>query len=207
MGKRQNKRLSEIQAKAASQPVKPDPWEIITYHGWRMSRYTAASIKVLEETLGYELSILQGPYHTSFSGSAGTHDLDGVIDLAPYRARRKCAVARRHSWAMWIRPYNWDGKGGGRHLHGCLLKAKPMADLAEWQRDVAYPNKWDGLVGNSADTFPVHPDLVRFNYDAWWHDHLLDQQIKGLTAYINRLLDKLSAARAERKRLQAKRDN
>lgn len=207
MGKRQEKRIADIKAKAAAQQEAPDPWGIVTFRGWKMSRYTAAAIRVLEEHLGYELTIVQGPYHKGVSGSAGTHDLDGVIDLAPYRARRKCAVARRNSWAMWIRPYNWDGKGGGRHLHGCLLKAKPMAELAKWQRDVAYPNHWDGLSGNNHDNFPVHPELARFDYNEWWHDQLLDEQIKGVTATINRLLDKLAAARARRKMLIEKKNH
>lgn len=206
MGTRQDNRLRDIKAKAAKQKNKPDPDEIITFRGWKMSRYTATALRVLEELLGFELTILQGPYNPgSVGASAGTHDEDGVVDLAPFRAKKKCTVARRNSWAIWIRPTNWDGRGGVKHLHGCLLRAHPMAPLAMTQRDVAYPAHRDGLASNSIDTFPVHPLLKRFDYAEWWHDELLDDRIKGLTNFINRTIDKLSAARAKRKRLQAER--
>lgn len=203
MGKKQDKRIQDIRTKASAQKTKPDPWEIVTFRGWRMSRYTATALRVLEELLGFELSLVQGPYNKGVDDSAGTHDLDGVVDLAAYRAKKKCTIARRHSWAMWIRPYNWDGQGGMKHLHGCLLRARPMAALAQQQRDVAYPNKQNGLSGGGHDSFPVHPELETFDYNEWWHDKLLDDRIRGLTATINRLVDKLSAARAKRKRLQA----
>lgn len=204
MGRKQEKRIRDIKAKSAAQKTKPDPWEIIVFRGWRMSRYTAAALRFLEELLGFELSIVQGPYNKSVGASAGTHDEDGVVDLAAYRAKKKCTVARRHSWAIWIRPTNWDGKGGMKHLHGVLLRAKNVASLAEWQRDTAYPNKWDGLSGNNRDTFPYHPELERFNYNEWWHDQLLEEKIRGVTATINKYLDMLSAARARRKRLKKK---
>jgi hypothetical protein len=77
-----------------------------------------------------------------------------------------------------------------------------MASLAVYQLETAYPARRDGLAGNGVDTFPYHPPLERFNYDAWWHDQLLDQQIDGLTAKINGWLDKVSTARAVRKRLR-----
>lgn len=201
MGKKQDRRIAEHKARAAAQTTKPDPDEIIYFRGWKMSRYTAAAIRFLEEVLGFELTILQGPYNKSVGASAGTHDKDGVIDLAPYRWRKKVKAARFHSWAMWHRVAVaglW-----GEHCHGVLKRAKPMAALAVWQLETAYPNHWDGLDGNRHDNFPYHPELERFNYNDWYHDELLDDRIRGLTATINRLVDKLSAARAERKRLRA----
>lgn len=200
MGRKQMKRLQDIRAKAAAQVVKPDPDEIITFRGWRMSRYTAAALKVLEEKLGFELNLIQGPYNKSVGASAGTHDKDGVVDLSPYRWKAKVKVARFNSWSMWHRvaTSSW-----GEHCHGCLKRATPMADLAVWQLETAYPNRWDGLSGNNHDNFPYHPELERFDYNKWWHDQLLDDRIQGATATINRLLDKLSAARAQRKRLRA----
>lgn len=204
MGKRQEKRLANHRAKAKAQAVKPDPNEIITFRGWKMTRYTAAAISVLEEKLGFELTLLQGPFNPgAVSGSAGTHDLDGVIDLAPFRARKKCTVSRQNSWASWIRPVNWDGQGGSKHIHQALLKAK-VASLAANQRDVAYPAHRNGLASNEVDHFKPHPELFPFNYNDWWHDALLDKRIRGINATINRLLDRLSAARARRKRLQDK---
>lgn len=175
--------------------------EIITYKGWRMSRYTAAAISVLQEKLGYELSIVQGPYNKGVGASAGTHDLDGVIDLSSWRSTQKVTVARRNSWAMWPRkelPGVW-----GAHCHGVLKRAKPMASLAVQQLEVSYPNHTDGLASESYDSFPVHPPLSAFNYNEWWHDKLLDQKIDGVSARINTFVDKLSAARAAKKRLKA----
>lgn len=204
MGKKQDKRIQQHKAKAKAQVNKPDPDEIITYHGWKMTRYTAAAIKQLEEILGFELTLLQGPFNPGgVSGSAGTHDLDGVIDLSPFRARKKCTVSRMNSWASWIRPLNWDGAGGGKHVHQVLDHAT-VASLAAQQRDVAYPAKRDGLAGNNVDNFVPHPQLKRFDYNEWWHDELLDAQIKGVTARINKLVDKLSAARARRRQLKKK---
>jgi hypothetical protein len=202
MGKRQEKRLKNIRDKAAAQKNKPDPDEIITFRGWKMSRYTAAAIRFLEEKLGFEVSLVQGPYNQSVDASAGTHAKDGVIDLSSYRARKKVTVARNNSWAMWPR----EAVAGlwGAHCHGVLKRAKPMAALAVWQLETAYPNKWDGLSGNNHDNFPSHPQLERFDYNEWWHDGLLDDRIKGVTATINRLVDKLSAERERRKRLRAK---
>lgn len=201
MSKRRTaKRLDAHRAAAKRQTKKPDRDEIITFRGWKMSRYTAAAIRVFEEKLGYQLELVQGPYNTSVGASAGTHDKDAVIDLSAYRRRQKVKVGRRNSWAIWPRkdrPGLWSS-----HCHGVLKRARDMASLAVWQLEVAYPNKWDGLSGNNPDKFPVHPELERFNYNEWWHDQLLDQKISGVTATINRLLDRVAAEREKRRRLR-----
>lgn len=204
MGKRkQEKRLQAIKAKAAAQRTKPDPWEIVVFRGWHMSRYTAAAIRVLEEKLGFELTLLQGPFNAGgVGGSAGTHDEDGVVDLSSWRARRKCAVSRLNHWASWVRPLNWDGAGGIKHVHQCLKRAQPMASLAVSQLEVDYPARRDGLASHAVDHFVPHPELERFDYNEWWHDRLLDERIKGITATINRLLDQVAAKRAQRQRLR-----
>lgn len=203
MSRRSRERRLEAHREAArTTPKKPDPAEIITYKGWRMSRYTAAAIAVLQEKLGFELTLVQGPYNKGVGASAGTHDLDGVIDLSSWRKSKKVSVARHNSWAMW--PRAALANVWGAHCHGVLKRAKPMASLAVFQLETAYPNHWDGLSGNGHDDFPVHPTLDRFNYDEWWHDKLLDQRIDGLSARINTYVDKLAAARETRKRLRAK---
>lgn len=202
MSRRSRERRLEAHREAArKQRVKPNPAEIITYKGWRMSRYTAAAIAVLQEKLGYELTLTQGPYNKGVGASAGTHDLDGVIDLSSWRSSQKVTVARRNSWAMWPRkdiPGVWSA-----HCHGVLKRAKPMASLAVHQLEVSYPNHTDGLASENYDSFPAHPTLERFDYNAWWHDQLLDQKIDGVSARINTYVDKLAAARREKKRLKA----
>lgn len=203
MSRRTERRLAEHRAAARKQRTKPDPAEIITFKGWRMSRYTAAAIKVLEEKLGFELTIVQGPYNKGVGASAGTHDLDGVIDLSSWRASKKVTVARRNSWAMW--PRKELAGVWGAHCHGVLKRAKPMASLAVFQLETAYPNRWDGLASNGLDTFPVHPALERFDYNEWWHDKLLDARIDGVSARINTYVDKLAAQRQLKKRLKAQR--
>lgn len=204
MGQRRiEQRLARHRDAARATTDKPDPNEIITFRGWRMSRYTAAAFTVYEEHVGFEMDIVQGPYNKTVSGSAGTHDEDGVFDLAPYRWRLKVKVGRRNSFAIWHRPAipgTW-----GEHEHGVLKRPEHLAPLAQWQLDVAYPNKWDGLDGNHHDDFPYHPVIERFDYNEWWHDKLLDKKIDGVNAYINRLVDKLSGARAKKKRLKKQR--
>lgn len=204
MSKRTERQLAKHLAAARKQKTKPDPWELITYKGWKMSRYTAAAIAVLEAKLGFVINLTQGPYNKgSVGASAGTHDLDGVIDLSPYRWRKKVKVARSNSWAMWPRP---TLKGvWSKHCHGVLKRAKPMAALAVSQLEVSYPARRDGLAGNGVDGFPYHPILETFDYNEWWHDELLTQQIDGLSAKINGWLDKVSTARAVRKRLREQR--
>lgn len=201
-------RLADNLTKAQSERAKgvpmPDPFEIIEFRGWQMSRYTAAAVAVLELRLGYELTIMQGPYNDG-SRSAGTHLKDGVIDLAPYQARRKARVARDHCWAAFYREPNWDGRGGGEHVHMVLNRPRDVDPLAEWQRDVAYPNHWNGLVGNGPDNMTYHPDLKEFNYAAWWHAGLLDQKITGLNARIATTRERLSSLRARRKLLRQRR--
>lgn len=200
------RRLEAHREAARKQRTKPDPWELITFKGWRMSRYTAAAIKVLEEKLGFELTLVQGPYNKGVGASAGTHDLDGVIDLSSWRKRKKVRTARANSWAMWPRkdlPGVWSS-----HCHGVLKRAKPMASLAVHQLEVSYPAHTDGLASESFDAFPYHPQLERFDYNEWWHDQLLESRISGLSARINTWVDKTQAARLQRKRLRKqKRDN
>ena len=198
------KRLARHRAAADRTPLKPDPNEIITFRGWKMSRRTAAAVKVYEEKLGFELTIVQGPYHTGVGASAGTHDRDGVIDLAPYRWRKKVRVGRANSWAIWHRPpipNLW-----GEHEHGVLKGTRDLAPLAATQL-TQYDEHTDGLAGHAHDGFPFHPALEPFNYNAWWHDQLLTTQIKGVSATINKLLERLSAARARRKQLQQRKQH
>ena len=57
--KSRKRRLDQHRAAARRQTTKPDRDEIITFRGWKMTRYTAASLRVMEERLGYELSIVQ----------------------------------------------------------------------------------------------------------------------------------------------------
>ena len=197
------RRLQNQLREARKRKVKPDPAEIITYKGWRMSRYTAAAIAVFELKLGFELTLVQGPYNKGVGASAGTHDLDGVIDLSAYKWRKKVTVGRQNSWAIWHRP----ARAGvwGEHCHGVLNRAKPMAALAVQQLEVAYPAHRNGLADNGFDPFPVHPALEKFDYNEWWSDELLTQQIDGLSAKIAGWRDKISAARAVKKKLKAQR--
>jgi hypothetical protein len=203
----QASRLKAHLDKARATTLKPDPREIITFRGWKMTRYTATSLRVVEEILGYELTLVQGPYNDTVDASANTHDRDGVVDLAPFDAERKVKVMRANSWAIWIRPKNWDGRGGGKHEHGVLKAPWDVNELAEWQRDVAYPNGWDGLKGNNPDTFGFHPELTRFSYNDWWHDELLTTRITGINARIKTLRERISALKRRRELLKERRDD
>lgn len=70
----------------------------------------------------FTLSFPQGSYSTSVAASGGTHAGGGVADVhcLGYDTNTKVVMMRYFRAVLgfgWHRPYNWDGAGGGEHMH------------------------------------------------------------------------------------------
>lgn len=160
-----------------------DAYQRVKFRGVTVNRRTKAALLEAEEQLGYELTIVQGSYNKGVGASAGTHDGGGVVDLAAYEAVRKCRVLKNIGFAAWHRPYNWDGKGGGEHIHACLIGDAEMAPLAKSQclGFLADPPR-NGLGGwpfGLDYTYRPDPPVV-FDYAAWTRDRLMAARVRSL---------------------------
>lgn len=101
------------------------------------------------------LYLYQGCYHDG-SKSAGTHTGSSVYDLHPSDAQKKAELGARHGIIVFHRPYNWDGAGGGEHLHcivrgGAKMAAAARAQVADWDQHL------DGLAGHRPYDGPWYP--------------------------------------------------
>jgi hypothetical protein len=173
----------------------PDPLAKVLFRGKTMDRKTAAALAIAERRLGYELTVVQGAYNAGgVRQSAGTHDGGGVVDLAPFDAKRKVKVLRDLGFAAWHRPAIpglW-----GAHIHAVMRGHQDLAPAAGAQV-VSYLAGRDGLAGNSVDPDPYRPDVEPFSYAKAWRDDLLRQRIRGFKAQRQKLADRISATRAK----------
>lgn len=136
-------------------------WALTKRGGKTVDVHTAAVIDAAERKLGYPLTIVQGSPNRGVGASAGTHDRQGVIDLAPFDAERKVRVFRELGCAAWFRPAIrglW-----GPHIHVVVIGHKDLAPAAARQVD-AYLAGRDGLASNGPDTGPR--DFVQRRF-AW----------------------------------------
>ena len=173
----------------------PDPLDHVTFRGKTMDRKTAAALAVLEQRLGYELTVVQGCYNAGgVSASAGTHDRGGVVDLAPYDGVRKMRKARELGFDAWVRLPS-EGPWS-EHVHMVLHGHQDLSPAA-YAQTVDYDRGLNGLASHSPDRYPYRPKREDFSFAAWWRDDLLRQRITGLTARIKALREKRSAARAK----------
>lgn len=143
---------------------------------FRAGRRTAAHIEWTIERLSKahpnaRLRIMQGSYNTEVSASAGTHDLDGVIDCAIddvdwLNAQR---FLRTHGWAAWWRR---PDQGFSNHIHMVSLGCPgPLGVFVPRQID-DYWNRRDGLSGHAPDGswFPNDIASTIFDYPRWLRD-------------------------------------
>lgn len=176
-------------------PKMPDPLDRVTFRGKTMDRKTAAALAVLEQRLGYELTVVQGCYNAgAVEQSAGTHDRGGAVDLAPYDGVRKMRKAREIGFDAWVRLPS-EGPWS-EHVHMVLHGHQDLAPAA-YRQTIAYDNGLNGLASNLPDRYPYRPARDDFSFAAYWRDDLLRQRIKGLSARIKSLREKRSAARAK----------
>lgn len=103
------------------------------------------------------LYIYQGAYHDG-GNSAGTHLGSSVYDLHPSDFEAKARLGAALGIVVFHRLYNWDGNGGGEHLHCLIRGGQQMAPEA--RKQVAdWDNHIDGLAGHDHkyDTGPEFP--------------------------------------------------
>lgn len=178
----------------------PDPNEKVPFRDHTFDRRMACALKVLEERLGYELTILQGSYSTAVGASAGTHAGGGAADLTSYDWRRKVIEGSKIGLAIYRRkaiPGVWV-----EHVH-CTLVGDPECSDAAKQQNKEYMAGGDGLVGDNPDPHAdLRPDPKPiFNYREYWVDKMLDKKIKGVKAKIKTLRDRLEKLRRRRRAL------
>lgn len=90
--------------------------------------------------------------------SRGTHDGGGAIDLGlPGWSQdvigNLILAMRRVGWASWYRPRNWDGRGGGHHVHAVAINC-PSLSTGAGRQVVAYIAGRNGLANGAPDPGP-----------------------------------------------------
>lgn len=77
------------------------------------------------------------------AASGGTHASGGAFDTAYYGPESVAVARQMGADATWLRPYNWDSKGGIAHVHG-VLRGCPHNWPARYQID-AVDDGFNGL--------------------------------------------------------------
>lgn len=112
------------------------------------------------------------PSQGSWSGaaaSAGTHSGTGAVDLRTKHLTKDQRIAlvralKDAGMAAWYRPTNWDGRGGGEHIHALDIGGQTGMDASAKDQIRKYDAKRNGLRNNAADTTYRPSPPVKFNY-------------------------------------------
>lgn len=161
----------------------PDPYDRTEFRGRPLDYATAAGCVLMELSLGYRLTIMQGI--GGAPQSAGTHlgapnpqtgKMEGgrFVDLAPYDADRKERAARDILGIGWVRPENWDHAGGGEHVH-CgnifIARGNDRGIAPAGFRQIGYYDRGlDGLVDMAKDPHPYRPTpKIALSLDQYEH--------------------------------------
>lgn len=141
----------------------PKPYAKTTIRGGHtLDELTNYALYATEYELDYtrgSLTVLQGSYNVGgVRASMGTHDGGGAVDLTAQNWDKKVRALRKVGFAAWHRPFNWDGQGGGEHIH-CELIGNAKLSLGAQAQVVQYRNHTDGLAFHRPDN-TWHPDPV-----------------------------------------------
>ena len=150
-------------AKAAPARTWPPPFEKTEFGDTRKRTVdwkTRAALEEAERRLGYTLTLTQGSYNNTVAASAKTHNLGGVVDLAPFDHERKVKVLREIGFAAWYRPRSssWPP-----HIHAVLVDHGNLHPQAKAQVD-QYRAGTDGLAGHRKDPTPRPNPIPVFQY-------------------------------------------
>lgn len=97
--------------------------------------------------------------------SAGTHTGAGAVDIRTRHLTRDQRVAlvralKDAGMAVWFRPPNWDGRGGGEHIHALDIGGQTGMDPGARDQIRKYDAKRNGLRNNAADnTYRPNPPV------------------------------------------------
>jgi hypothetical protein len=144
-----------------------------TYQGHRVNFGTwfilvALNILVRIKRFGGETSnvtMLQGGYNAGgVAASAGTHDGGAAFDLTPFNWKWRVWLLRLLGCAAYYRPYNWDLRGGGAHIH-VIVSGDGTASKGAKQQVIDFLHGLNGLANRAKDpnTRP-HGLLLLFHY-------------------------------------------
>lgn len=144
---------------------------------WRGVQLTArqrdalrwAERKVQKKYKGVAFLAAQGSWSDG-SLSAGTHTGAGACDLSVRHMSVEQIVyslrcIKDAGQAAWLRPYNWDGDGGGAHIHLLDRVTRGMAAGAKWQV-AQYDAGRSGLASNRLDRTYRPKPAVKWDYRA-----------------------------------------
>ena len=125
---------------------------------------------------GLYVYVIQSAYRSGYAPSAGTHDLDRVLDTAivsNFTGRRVWLRGRRwwrrFGWACWWRHVGAWWKPSSWHFHQVLLGGDcPVGYLVPGQISDYY-NHRTGLVGHLLEPgwYPKDIDATVFDFEAW----------------------------------------
>lgn len=143
-----------------------DAYERVQVQGVTLNKRTLAAFLTAQARpkTDNDWTIFQGSYHPGVSQSGGTHDGGGAIDVSPFNWEQRVHALRAVGFCAWHRPAIpnvW-----GEHIHAILRGDREMS-LAAHEQVVQYDQHTDGLAGHGPDTFPFHPEDVRFDYPAY----------------------------------------
>lgn len=97
-----------------------------TYQGHRVNMGTWFILVIVNRLLRLKrfggetsnMTMVQGGYNKGgVAKSAGTHDGGGAGDLTAFNWKNRVKLLRLFGCAAYLRPQNWDGRGGGAHIH------------------------------------------------------------------------------------------
>ena len=130
-----------------------------TYQGHRINFGTWFILLVVNRLLRLKrfggetsnMTMVQGGYNKGgVKASAGTHDGGGAFDLTAYNWKWRVWLLRLFGCAAWYRPYNWDGRGGGAHIH-VIVSGDGTASSGGKSQVTDYKNNRNGLANRGKD--------------------------------------------------------
>lgn len=131
----------------------------VTFRGFKFDPSTVGKLELAEKWIGVTLAFAQGSYSSGVAASGGTHDGGGAVDVKcigdPTALKvKKVHYLRAVGFDAWHRPYNWDGVGGGEHIH-CIERSNTNLSQAA-KNQLAQWNAGDnGLANHARDTDSV----------------------------------------------------
>lgn len=98
-----------------------------------------------------KMTMLQGGYNKGgVAKSAGTHDGGGAFDLTAFNWKWRVWLLRLFGCAAYYRPYNWDNRGGGAHIH-VIVSGDGTASRGAKQQVVDFLHKLNALANRAKD--------------------------------------------------------